>query len=142
MAPNRRSYFIDSMRGFAVLLMVIYHFCYDLDHFRFVSIEFHHEIFWLHFRTFIITLFLLLVGISLMLAHHQGIRWNHALKRILILLACSAVIYHYRVLFFVSRPYDLVRYPAFHCRCQSISYSVCQTSHLQPDHRTSVGCSR
>jgi uncharacterized membrane protein len=92
MTPARRSHFIDSMRGSAVVLMVVYHFCYDLDHFGVVAFDFNNDPFWLYLRTFIVCMFLTLVGISLMLAHHQGIRWKHALNRILVLLACSLLI--------------------------------------------------
>ncbi len=92
MSPARRSHLIDSMRGTAVVFMVIYHFCYDLDHFRIVSFDFHDGLFWVNFRTLIVSLFLTLVGISLMLAHHKGIRWRRALQRVLVLVACSLLI--------------------------------------------------
>ena len=92
MSTARRSNFIDSMRGSAVVLMVIYHFCYDLDHFKLVSFDFNNDPFWINFRSLIVSMFLTLVGVSLMLAHHKGIRWQHAMKRVLVLLACSLLI--------------------------------------------------
>lgn len=92
MTNLKRSGFIDSLRGIAVLLMVIYHFCYDLTYFKVIFFDFHHHPFWLGLRGFIVTLFLGLVGISLYLAHHQGINWKAANKRLIVLIACSLVI--------------------------------------------------
>lgn len=92
MTHHKRSEFIDSLRGIAVVLMVIYHFCYDLTYFRVILFDFHHHLFWLSLRSFIVSLFLGLVGVSLYLAHHRGINWKAANKRILILIACSLLI--------------------------------------------------
>ena len=57
MSSATRSHFIDSLRGSAVVLMVGYHFCYDLDHFRLYSFDFHNNPFWLNLRTLIVSLF-------------------------------------------------------------------------------------
>jgi len=92
MTSQSRSDLIDSLRGIAVALMVIYHFSYDLTYFRIVIFDFHHHLFWLSFRSFIVSLFLGIVGVSLYLAHHKGIRWKAARQRIFILLACSLLI--------------------------------------------------
>lgn len=92
MTKSNRSDFIDSLRGIAVVLMVIYHFCYDLTYFRVIIFDFHHDLFWLGLRSFIVTLFLGLVGISLYLAHHKRINWKAANKRLFILLGCSLLI--------------------------------------------------
>ncbi len=92
MQKSPRSNFIDSMRGVAVALMVIYHFCYDLTYFKIVFFDFYQNYFWLAFRNFIVSLFLVIVGVSLYLAHAKVLRWNQALKRILILLSCALLI--------------------------------------------------
>lgn len=92
MTSQNRSYFIDSLRGIAVVLMVIYHFCYDLTYFRVVIFDFHHNLFWLNFRSFIVTLFLTLVGVNLFLAHHRSVNWPAAKRRLIILLGCSLLI--------------------------------------------------
>jgi len=92
MQNNLRSSFVDSLRGVAVALMVIYHFCYDLTYFRIVYFDFYQNYFWLAFRSFIVSLFLIIVGVSLYLAHAKTLRWHQALKRLLILLSCSLLI--------------------------------------------------
>ena len=72
--------FIDWLRGFAIALMVIYHFCYDLYFFKFWDIAFGKGL-WIPFRYVIVVSFLALVGVSLVLVHSKGMRWNNMLKR-------------------------------------------------------------
>jgi uncharacterized membrane protein len=72
---------IDILRGFAVLLMVIFHVAFDLNSFRFVSIDFIENTFWFSFPRFIVTLFLICVGMGLTLVHKEGIRWDAVRRR-------------------------------------------------------------
>ena len=78
---DRRYFTIDVLRGFAVLLMVIFHVAFDLNSFGFVSIDFIENAFWFSFPRFIVTLFLLCVGMGLALAHKEGIRWAAVRRR-------------------------------------------------------------
>jgi len=87
-----RIFSIDIIRGFAVVLMIIFHLAYDIDYFGFLSIPLWDNIFWIGFRVFIITIFLLLVGVSLYLAYKDGINLNKFKKRILILFLSAIVI--------------------------------------------------
>lgn len=52
--------------------MVAYHFCFDLNHFGIIHQDMNHERFWLASRAFIVSLFLILVGISLVLASNRN----------------------------------------------------------------------
>lgn len=82
---------LDSWRGIAILLMVIYHFLYDLDVFGYIDTQFGVG-YWVPFRYVIVILFLFLVGVSLQLAHGHSIRWNNMKRRSLqLLFACFAV---------------------------------------------------
>jgi len=72
--------FIDWLRGFFILLMVIYHFCYDLDLFGYIDTAFGRGA-WIPFRYVIVIGFLTLVGISLVIVHHKGINWQSVKKR-------------------------------------------------------------
>ena len=63
-----RYQWVDMLRGCAVALMIVYHFCYDLTYFRIYYFDFYQSLFWLGARAFIVSLFLLLVGISLQLS--------------------------------------------------------------------------
>lgn len=80
---------IDALRGVALLLMFAYHFCFDLNYYGFTHFDFNHDGFWLGARSVIVTLFLLLVGISLQLANTHGIRWRSVWRRLLMLATAA-----------------------------------------------------
>ncbi|MBR7889011.1 DUF1624 domain-containing protein [Marinomonas sp. A79] len=65
---QKRSAFLDVYRGSAVLLMMIFHFCWDLRDFDFLTFSIH-DPFWVYFRKVILLLFLSAVGWSSYLAH-------------------------------------------------------------------------
>lgn len=72
--------------------MIIYHFCFDLNYFQFVQIDFYHDPFWLHARTFILSSFLALVGVSLALATRSGLNKKSYAKRLSILIGSAILI--------------------------------------------------
>lgn len=69
-----RSLLVDAARGSALAMMVVYHLCFDLAYFGFTDWDFYRQPFWLHWRTLILSSFLLLVGVSLVLAQRGGFR--------------------------------------------------------------------
>jgi uncharacterized membrane protein len=73
---------IDALRGVAIIAMIVYHLCFDLRHFGLVRWDFEHDPAWLAARTVILSSFLLLAGVSAVLARGEpraDARW---LKRI------------------------------------------------------------
>lgn len=70
---QRRLAGIDVLRGGAIVAMIAYHFCFDLTVFRLAHWDFYRDTFWLVARGGIVTSFLLLVGISLVLARRDGV---------------------------------------------------------------------
>ena len=62
---------IDALRGMAILAMVVYHFCFDLRYFGVTQWDFYRDPFWLNARTLILSSFLLIAGVSLVLADHS-----------------------------------------------------------------------
>ncbi|HHC73214.1 MAG TPA: DUF1624 domain-containing protein [Thiotrichales bacterium] len=89
---DQRIFLVDLLRGVAIALMVVFHLSWDLDHFGWVEIDFHHDPFWLNFRTLIVTLFLTLVGVSLHIAHAGGVRWVPYLRRLLLLVMAAGAV--------------------------------------------------
>lgn len=83
---------VDAARGFAILLMFIYHFSFDLDYFGFIEENFNHDPFWIRLRMIIVSLFLTIVGISLYLATYQGLNKKHFRQRLLLLVFYSALV--------------------------------------------------
>lgn len=83
---------IDALRGVAILLMVIFHFCFDLSYFGLADFNFYQDLFWLHARTFILSMFLLLVGVSLVLASGRKLDTRRYLRRLAMLIASAALI--------------------------------------------------
>lgn len=79
---TNRYFLIDVLRGAAIGLMFIYHFCFDLNYFGHLQIRFNSEPFWINFRTLIVSLFLGVVGISLQLAHARHWQPNAYFRRL------------------------------------------------------------
>jgi uncharacterized membrane protein len=80
---------VDALRGGALLLMFVYHFCFDLRFYRVTAWDFEHDPFWLGFRALIVASFLLLVGVSLVLAERAHATPKHFWKRIGVIAACA-----------------------------------------------------
>ncbi len=84
-----RSAFIDFLRASSILLMLIYHFIFDLGYFGYHDIDMNNEMEWITFRYIIISGFLLSVGFSLVLAHRGRVRLSPFIKRLSWLLVAS-----------------------------------------------------
>ncbi len=89
---TNRLHYLDVVRGFAIILMVIYHFSFDLDNFNYIQIDMDHSLFWQSFRAVIVTLFLTTMGISLALTHKKSICWSCMKKRTLFLGLASTLV--------------------------------------------------
>jgi uncharacterized membrane protein len=87
-----RVFAIDALRGLAILAMVAYHFCFDLQYFGLTGWNVYRDPFWLNARTLILSSFLLIAGVSLVLADRGGPSparfWRHVRN----IAACAAVV--------------------------------------------------
>lgn len=73
--PSPRMTSVDELRGVALVLMAVFHFCYDLSSYGYVDFS-SSDPFWAGFRFIIVTLFFSMVGVSLVLASEKGLRWK------------------------------------------------------------------
>ncbi|HEY8357867.1 MAG TPA: heparan-alpha-glucosaminide N-acetyltransferase [Ramlibacter sp.] len=79
--PRRRFDRIDALRGVAIVWMTAFHFCFDLNHFRWLREDFYHDPFWTWQRTAIVTLFLFCAGLGQAVAFTQGQGWSRFWRR-------------------------------------------------------------
>jgi len=83
---------IDTLRGFAVVQMLVFHFCFLLREFDLGFDDFYYSPFWLNFRTLIVTQFLLIVGVSLKIATVGGIKKASYFGRLVQLFIYGAIV--------------------------------------------------
>lgn len=79
---NDRILWVDTLRGLAIVLMIIFHFCYDLRYFGYVNWNVPNGSNWWPFRYLILTLFIFTMGLSLSLAHKIRFRQKAFTKRL------------------------------------------------------------
>lgn len=103
----QRSLRVDAWRGSACLLMIFYHGCYDLTYLKIMTFDFYHHLVWLSLRILIVSLFISIVGVSLVLATLYGVHVRTVVNRVVILLSCallislvSFILFHERFIFF------------------------------------------
>jgi len=102
---------VDVFRGFAILLMLLFHFAYDLNYFQFIHFNFEKDTFWVYSRYVIVSMFLFSVGVSLTLTHHPKISWKKVHKRTLI-LGISALLV--TLLTYIQFPHRWVYFGVLH----------------------------
>ena len=83
---------LDALRGTAIVWMAVFHFCFDLNHFRFIRQDFYRDPFWTWQRTCIVTLFLFCAGLSQAVALHQGQGWPRFWKRWAQVAGCAVLV--------------------------------------------------
>ncbi len=108
----QRYIMLDAMRGFAILLMIFFHFAYDLNLFRFIRIDLYHDPVWFTLPRFIVSLFLICVGISLAIVHQDGIRWDKVGYRAMKIGGWALAI---TVITFFLFPKSYVYFGVLHC---------------------------
>lgn len=83
---------IDTARGIALVAMTIYHFTWDLEFFGWLLPGTTLQSGWVWFARCIASSFIFLVGVSLVLAHSDGIRWRSFSKRLAMVAVAAAAI--------------------------------------------------
>ena len=109
---SKRYILIDVLRGFAILLMIFYHLIFDLNGFRLIKIDILGHPFWYALPRFIVSVFLVCVGMGLALAHKDGIRWDRALKRLIKIGVWALII---TIVTYIVYPKNFVFFGILHC---------------------------
>jgi uncharacterized membrane protein len=92
-APSaRRVASIDALRAIALIAMIAYHFCFDLRYFRIIVPDFEHDPFWLTARSIILSSFLLLAGVSLVLADARKASSARFWRHVGLIAGCAMLI--------------------------------------------------
>lgn len=86
-----RFYFLDAFRGFAIINMVIFHFCFALSDLRFTNWNFYTQEFWLWWRLGITSSFIITMGMSAQLSLEKDVSKSYWL-RIGVLILCSGFV--------------------------------------------------
>ncbi len=106
----KRFFEIDVIRGVAILLVVFYHFIFDLTYFRFTQIELYAG-FWLYFQRVAATLFVLIFGICISVSANRKDYKVSFLKRALKLGLVAALI---TLVTWVFAPGEFIRFGIIH----------------------------
>ena len=88
----RRFDAVDALRGLAMVWMTVFHFCFDLNHFRYIRQDFYADPFWTWQRTAIVSLFLFTAGLGQAIAVQQGQGWPRFWRRWAQVAVCALLV--------------------------------------------------
>jgi uncharacterized membrane protein len=88
--PAARVALVDAARGVAIAAMVVYHFSWDLGYFGYITANVTDDLGWRIFARAIAASFLLIVGVSLVLASRRGFDRKRFLRRLLVIAGSAA----------------------------------------------------
>jgi len=83
---------VDVARGGAILAMIAYHAAFDLRLFGLVDWPVESHVAWRTFAASIASTFLFLVGVSLVMAHPQRVRWRAFLRRFAVIAGGAGLV--------------------------------------------------
>jgi uncharacterized membrane protein len=91
-SPHHRFDRLDTLRGIAIVWMAVFHFSFDLNHYRFIRQDFHNDPFWTLQRTCIVSLFLFCAGLAQAVALGQGQAWPRFWRRWAQVAGCAVLV--------------------------------------------------
>lgn len=90
--PSQRLDTLDALRGFAVVWMTLFHFCFDLNQYGYTQQNFYTDTFWTGQRTAIVSLFLFCAGLGQAVAVQQAQSLQRFWKRWLQVAGCALLV--------------------------------------------------
>ena len=106
-----RNFTVDIVRTIAILMMVVFHFIYDLRTFAYHDWDIPDGPGWKQWRESIVSLFLLCVGVSLVFSHSNSIRWKKFGLRFISILGAAILI---SIVTFYSYPENWIYFGILH----------------------------
>jgi len=93
-APAQRFDRLDALRGLAIVWMALFHFVFDLNHFRLLepAQDFYRDPLWTTQRTLIVGLFLLCAGMGQAVALQAGQGWPRFWRRWAQVAGCAVLV--------------------------------------------------
>ena len=93
LTPTKNRFMVvDVARGIAILLMIVYHFSWDLTFFKLADFRIFSNPYWIWFSTFIAGLILLVMGVSQVMARRRGFNSKIFLKRLVVISTCAVAV--------------------------------------------------
>ena len=83
---------LDALRGVAIVWMALFHFCFDLGHFKLIQQNFYTDPFWTAQRAVIVSLFMFTAGVGQAIALQQGQGWHRFWRRWAQIAACAILV--------------------------------------------------
>ena len=83
---------VDALRGFAMVWMTVFHFCFDLQHAGYLQANFYADPFWTVQRIVIVSLFVFCAGLGQAIAVHQGQSWSRFWRRWWQIALCALLV--------------------------------------------------
>ena len=90
--PVARLERLDALRGVAIVWMAIFHFCFDLSHFKFIQQNFYTDPFWTLQRAMIVSMFMFVAGVGQAIALRQDPGWQRFWRRWVQIAACAVLV--------------------------------------------------
>ena len=91
-AAHERFDRLDALRAVAIVWMAIFHFCFDLNHFRLTQQNFYADPFWTVQRSCIVSLFLFCAGFGQAIAWEQRQPWPRFWRRWAQVAGCALLV--------------------------------------------------
>jgi uncharacterized membrane protein len=110
--PRQRFDRLDALRAVAIVWMAAFHFCYDLNYFRFIHQNFYADPRWTVQRICIVSLFVFVAGMGQAIAVEQGQSWSRFWRRWAQVAGCALLV---SIGSWWMFPHSFISFGVLHC---------------------------